>query len=254
LTQIDYWLACKARNSAAYSEHLARALGKYWAHWDDVWAVDRQASDPIPNAATLLRPLDVGHISDLVNRVSQFYAERSGGAWLLWSAWPTPDLQPWDFQLFGQLPLMVRPPGGIIPSTPDGLRLVEVSDAATLADYERAFIDGMPLPELQPVRTGSLLDARVLGGPLRFWLGYLGDRAVTTARSYVDTAVNGIFAVTTLPEVRGHGYGTAITAMAIAATPSLPAVLEATDLGYAIYRRLGFTEIARHTYWLKPRA
>jgi GNAT superfamily N-acetyltransferase len=140
-----------------------------------------------------------------------------------------------------------------LPAVPPELRIVEAVDAATVAAFEGVFIDGYPIPALQPVRAGSLYDARVVGGRLRLWVGYLGDQPMATAVALVDGAVNGIFSVVTLPEARGRGYGTALTAHAIASCPSLPAVLGASALGYGLYTRLGFTEVAHCELWLRPR-
>ncbi len=252
-SQRDDWLARTARNAAGFWEHMARAKGRYWVHWDDIWAADAQSPSPIPNTATLLQPLHSARVAALVARMDGFYAQRPGGPWMLWSAWPSPDLQPWGFRLIGDMPLLIRRPGGAWPPAPAELRIVEVTDAATLADFERAFIAGYPVPDMRQAPAGALLDERILGGPLRLWLGYLDGRPVTTARSLADQAVNGIFAVSTLPTERGHGYGTAITARAIAASPLLPAVLEASDLGYPVYQRLGFRDIARSTRWVKAR-
>jgi ribosomal protein S18 acetylase RimI-like enzyme len=130
---------------------------------------------------------------------------------------------------------------------------VEVANAATLADFERAAITGYPAPDMLPVQTGALFDARLLGGPLRLWVGYVDDRPVTTAAALVHNAMNGVYLVATVPEARGRGIGTAMTAQAVAAYPSLPAVLVATEMGEPIYRRLGFTEIGRLGGWVKPR-
>jgi GNAT superfamily N-acetyltransferase len=201
----------------------------------------------------LLRPLEAAHVDDLVARVRQFYAERPGAPWVLWSAWPSPDLQPWGFQLIGSPALMVRLPGTPLPPTPPELRIVEVTGAATMADFEQVFIEGYPVPELQSLGSGALYDARVVGGDLRLWIGYVGDRPLITAAALHDEYVNGIYMVATLPGVRGRGYGTALTAHAVAFAPALPAVLEATEDGYPIYARLGFSEVARYALWLKPR-
>jgi GNAT superfamily N-acetyltransferase len=228
-------------------------MGKRWMDGDDVWAADPQCPNPIPNGATLFRPLEMQQDDALLMRLGQFYAEQPGAPWVLWSPWPSPDLQPWGFQSLGRVPLMVLLPGSALPTAPADLRFVEVTDAATLADFERAFIDGYPLPELQPARAGVFYDERVLGGALRLWVGYLGNQPVTTSAALADEAVNGIYCVATIPAVRGRGYGTAITAQAVAAYPSLPAVLQSTDLGYPIYERLGFREVARYGLWLKPR-
>jgi GNAT superfamily N-acetyltransferase len=253
LSKVDYWLAHSAANYAAFWEHPARTMGMRWARWDDVWAADPQCPNPIPNGATLLRRLDATRADDMVARLSQFYAEKPGAPWVLWSAWPVPDLQRWGFELLGNVPLMVRLPGAALPAAPPELRIVEVTDATTIVDFERAFIDGFHLPELRPIRAGSLYDERVVGGQLRLWVGYLGDRPVTTAAALADNTVNGIYAVASLPEVRGRGYGTAVTARAVAAYLSLPAVLEATEQGYPIYMRLGFTEVAQYSLWLRQR-
>ena len=50
--------------------------------------------------------------------------------------------------------------------------------------------------------------------------------------------------------MRGRGYGAAITAATIGVDPSKPATLIASDLGRAVYERLGFVAILRVTYWL----
>jgi hypothetical protein len=253
LSQIDYWMARAAASYAAFWEYPVRAMGGSWARWDDVWAADPQCLNPVPNGATLLRPLDVSRVEELVARLSWFYAQRPGAPWVLWNAWPSPDLTPWGFELLEHDTLMVRQPGDALPTAPAELRIVEVIDAATPADFDRAFIEGFPLPELQSARSGSLYDERVLGGPLRLWVGYLGNRPVTTAGAMADHAINGIYAVSTVAEARGRGFATAVTARAVTAYPSLPAVLEATDLGRPIYRRLGFAEVAPYSLWLKPR-
>lgn len=249
----DLWVDRSAANLASFWEHAVRAMGQRWARWDDVWAADPQSLHPIPNSATLLRPLDAAQVPGLIERVSRFYGAGQGAPWALWSAWPTPDLQTWGCHLIGQPPLMVRPPGGAVPPAPLDLRLVEAADATTLADFEAVFINGYPLPELQPVQGGALYDTRVLGGRLRLWVGYAGDRAVTTAAAYLDDEVTGIYCVATLPEARGHGYGAAVTAQAALADPARPAVLQASDLGYPIYKRLGFAEVARYDLWVAPR-
>ncbi len=55
---------------------------------------------------------------------------------MLWSAWPSPDPKPWGFRLISDMPLLMRLPGGALPTAPAELRIVEVADAATLADFE----------------------------------------------------------------------------------------------------------------------
>ena len=63
----------------------------------------------------------------------------------------------------------------------------------------------------------------------------------------------GIYAVATLPDRRGKGYGDALTRAALAAAPHLPAVLEASELGQPIYQRMGFQVVSEYTLWYKSR-
>jgi hypothetical protein len=132
-----------------------------------------------------------------------FYGAAAGGPWLLWSAWPTPGLSAWGFQLVGHPPLMVRLPGSAPPPLPPELRIVEVHDAASLADAEQTLIEGYPAPELQPFRPGALWDTRILGGPLHIWVGYAGERPVTTGMAYVDERVTGVYVIATLVVYHG---------------------------------------------------
>jgi hypothetical protein len=252
LSRVALWQDLSAANLAAFWEHLVRPLERRWTRWPDAWAVDPGCANPFPNSATLMHPLSAAGAADLAGRLSGFYGAAAGGPWLLWSAWPTPDLSAWGFHLVGQPPLMVRRPGGETPLPPD-LRLVAVHDAATLTDAERVLIEGYPAPELQPVRPGALWDTRILGGPLHAWVGYADERAVTTGMAFVDERVTGVYVIATLEAARGRGYGAAVTAQCLAADPAKPAVLQASDLGQPVYRRLGFVDVARYTLWMRPR-
>src|SRR5437764_2421774 len=247
------WQDLSAANLAAFWEQLVRPMAQRCTRWPDAWAVDPGSANPFPNSATLVQPLGESGAQELARRLTGFYGAASGGAWMLWSAWPTPDLSAWGFHLVGHPPLMVRLPGAETPPVPPDLRIVAVHDAATLADAERVLIEGYPAPELQPVRPVALWDTRILGGPLHIWVGYAGERPVTTGMAYVDERVTGVYVIATLEEARGRGYGAAITAHCMAVDPAKPAVLQASDLGQPVYRRLGFVGVARYTLWMRLR-
>ena len=253
LAHVTWWQDVSAANLAAFWEQLVRPMDRRCTRWPDAWAVDPGSANPFPNSATLVHPLSTAGAADLAGRLIGFYGAAAGGSWLLWSACPTPSLSAWGFQLVGHPPLMVRLPGGAPPPLPPELRIVEVHDAATLADAERTLIEGYPAPELQPFRPGALWDTRILGGPLHVWVGYDGERPLTTGIAYVDERVTGVYVIATLEEARGRGYGAAITAHCAAVDPAKPAVLQASDLGQPVYRRLGFVEVARYTLWMRLR-
>ena len=222
--------------------------------WDDVWAGDSELREPMTNNATLLRPLDDASVRELTDRLNRFFAGASGGPWLLWSAWPTPDLAPLGYQFGGHPPLMVRPAGMPPMSQPEGLRIAEVDDAEGLAAYERVLIDGFGTHEtLGDMPPGGMLRLETIPGPVRYWIGYAADVPVAVAAAVASDGVVGIYAVATMPEARGKGYGGAVTDTAARCDPSLPAVLQASDLGRPVYERIGFAAIAEYTLWLHDR-
>ncbi len=253
LSDMAAWRQLSAANLAAFAEHSARTMERGCRRWDDVLAVSGPYAGPDQNGATLLRPLDQEHADELLVRLDRFYADQPDMPWGLWNAWPADDLQLQCLEHVTRIPIMVRLPGAALPVPPPELRVVEAVDAATMADGERIMVDGGPIPVFQPLRSGSMLDTRLLGGPLRMWVGYVNDRAIATATGFSVDQVNGIYGVVTMPEGRGRGYGTALTAQAIAADPSLPAVLSASTAGYGMYMRLGFSEVARYDLSTRPR-
>jgi GNAT superfamily N-acetyltransferase len=221
--------------------------------WDDAWAGDSESPEPIINSAALLRPLDGDAARELTERLDRFYGSASGGPWMLWSAWPTPDLAPLGYMLAGRPPLMVRPAGTPPVPLPDGMRIVEARDPAELAVFERALVAGYGLTALEASQPGDLLPPAALGGPARYWIGYAGDAPVTVAAAVAGDGVVGIYAVATMPEARGKGYGGAVTDAAARCDPTLPAVLQASDMGRPVYERIGFTTVAQYTLWLRNR-
>jgi GNAT superfamily N-acetyltransferase len=254
LGEVERWRDISAANLARYWEHPVRAAGGRWARWDDVWAADDGAPTPFLNSATLLRPvMDADAVDALVARLADFYGGGSGGSWMLWSAWPTPDLGAHGMHLVGHPPLMVRPPGGEAPPAPPELEIVEVSDAEGVHTYGRVFIDGYPIPEFQPAGSRRLFDPRALGGPFRLWIGSVAGEPVSVAGAYVGEDAVSIYAVATLPHARGKGYGAALTARALGAAPHLPAELQASDDGRPVYLRLGFTIVTTYALWVAPR-
>ncbi len=252
LADIDAWRTLSTSNLALQFEHAPRAMGRQWMRWDDLWAADAQLPAAYPNSATMLRPLAERGAAHVVARLDEFYAGGVGGPWMFWSAWPTPDLSPYGMRQAGFPPLMVRVPAPIPVSTLTTLRIIEADNESDLRDFDNVMIHGYPVPELTFPRD-RIFDGRVLGGQERFFVGYEGDVPVACAMSCVDERVVGIYAVATLPARRGKGHGGALTAAALAATPHLPAVLQASGSGQPVYRRLGFQDVSEYTLWYKPR-
>jgi ribosomal protein S18 acetylase RimI-like enzyme len=130
-----------------------------------------------------------------------------------------------------------------------GVEIATVDDHAGLETWSEIQCRALAL---DATRTRAWRDAhdRALSAdvPLRDWIGYLDGAPVAAAALFVGAGVAGIYNVATVPEARGRGIGRAVTAAALAeavARGHRTAVLGASELGYPVYRRLGFRDVSR---------
>jgi GNAT superfamily N-acetyltransferase len=249
----DTWIALGLRNIAVTREWAALAMGGRRERWHDAWVCDAGSACPIANSVSLLRPLAATEASGLTNRLDRFFGVRGGGSWVLWSGRSVPDLSKAGFSFWGEPPLLLRLPGGCPPPMPRELRIVEAHDAATIEAFETVLVEGMPLRWLQPLRPGTAFDTRVLGGPLRLFVGFVEHRPVSVSMACVASGVVGVYAVATLPEARSRGYGAALTWRATTVEPRLPALLQSSEIGQSVYERLGYTVVTRLSLWERAR-
>lgn len=233
---------------------LAAARGDRVHEDGELALTDRGSPSPFANLAVLRRPLGDGAWASVASRLHEFYGGRPGGPFLLFSPWPTPDLAPSGFELVGHPPLMLRAAAPMDVECPPSVEVRPVTDAASARDWERALVEGFPLPELAPAAPGCLLPAPAVGaGTWRHWVAYLDDRPVGTAAATVGDHHVDVQFVATVESARGKGIGRALAATATLAQPSLPALLVASDLGRPVYDRLGYLPLFRYTLWAGQR-
>jgi len=132
-------------------------------------------------------------------------------------------------------------------STPDSFTIVRASTQQHLDDWRDVFLATYHTPAFA---AQSWIDATLSFGidaaPWQLYVGYLGDQPVATNLLFKGGGVAGLFAVGTIPEAQRKGIGAAITLK-----PLLDAraqgyrygVLFASEMGYPVYRRIGFRDV-----------
>jgi GNAT superfamily N-acetyltransferase len=124
-----------------------------------------------------------------------------------------------------------------LPAPPAGLTVRRVDDEAGLEDFYA--VDNVKkrwVPSAEAAR-----DPRVA-----VLVGYLDGEAVATARVSAHGDVADIMGVVTRPEHRRRGYGTAMTWAAVGAARGMGCgafVLTATEMGYPVYAKMGFSPV-----------
>ena len=136
---------------------------------------------------------------------------------------------------------------------PTGLEIVPVEQGEILQQWIHTASIGFEVPEEYEKVWYDFFVEAVLDPPFRSYLALLHGQPVATSQLFLSAGVAGIYNVTCLPEARGQGIGAAITL-----APSLAArrlgyrigILQASDLGYRVYRRLGFQDFGRRSIFL----
>jgi ribosomal protein S18 acetylase RimI-like enzyme len=133
-------------------------------------------------------------------------------------------------------------------SLPKGFIITRATTGNSLEDWRDVFAAAFDMP----LSGGQAwVDATVQAGganaPWRPYVGYFEGKPVATSILFNGAGVAGIYGVGTLPEWRHKGFGAAITLKSLLDARRQGyrfAVLFATRLGYPMYQRLGFREVA----------
>jgi GNAT superfamily N-acetyltransferase len=220
-------------------------MGKRSRLWDDLSCADLELPVALPpNIAVVLREPSRDEADTLPQRAADFFGERTGGPYGVWSLWPLEGLPPDPLDLW-HIPIMVRDAGGGAPVAPSELEIVEAADASTVREAA-TLIDESFEAQSEP---DKVLTPDVLGDDFRTWVGRVDGRAVTTATAYISDGYVGLYALATTPDARGRGYGEAVTWTATRCRPELSATLQASPTGRPIYERMGYRTIAEFTVW-----
>ncbi|MEX2263869.1 MAG: hypothetical protein WD696_18080 [Bryobacteraceae bacterium] len=85
------------------------------------------------------------------------------------------------------------------------------------------------------------------------YVGYVNGAAATTALTVAACGVVGVYNVATLPSLQRHGYGEATVRHALnearRSFGEMPTVLQSTDQGFSVYRRIGYRTVNQVTVY-----
>jgi GNAT superfamily N-acetyltransferase len=136
---------------------------------------------------------------------------------------------------------------------PKGLEIRKVVGETTLPIWSRVFLVGHGLERL--LEPGSRIFQAVGvrdDHPATKYLGFYNKMPVASTQIFYGRRVARLNFVSTMPEARGKGVGTAISWFSLLSARNRGykvAVLTSTDMGYPIYRKLGFEDICNFDYY-----
>lgn len=192
--------------------------------------------------------------ADEVTRMIDRFRERNLDFW--W--WTYPTSAPADLGALLEGRGLVREadlPGmgvdlAILPAEvalPDGVTVERVTTPEGIAQWAEAYETGFPMAKLAvdahvEIFTQVGLDSQ---DGWRHYVGLDRGRPVGSSSLYLGAGVAGLYYVSTVPAARGRGIGKAMVL-----TPLLEAramgyragILQATEMGRPIYRKLGFQD------------
>ena len=157
------------------------------------------------------------------------------------------DLRPIS-QAPGMLAEALAPPVRALPK----IECLPVSDRATRQAFGALTAVSFDIP----VGIAKVVyePERAWVGAYRGFVGVAGGKAVAIVAIVATPDALGVYSLSTLPECRRLGYGEAVLRAAIAAEQARTGirriVLQSTDAGYSLYRRMGFNEVAKFSVYL----
>ncbi len=146
------------------------------------------------------------------------------------------------FYRLGAMPLMtidIRR----LPDTKlvEGFDLIRVGTPDAKA-WGQALADGYGLP----AEVGAMCAALIGRKGIEAYAAVQNDRIVSTSMAYLHDGLAGIYWVATIREARGRGIGRHMTAFPLRVASEkgyAVGVLQSTEMGYSVYRNLGFEEV-----------
>jgi ribosomal protein S18 acetylase RimI-like enzyme len=131
---------------------------------------------------------------------------------------------------------------------PANVTLSWATDRDELRAAMKVVSDGFGMPDVLGEGLAELMAPLARPDvPVRTVVARLDGKPVSSAQGVRLDGAIGIYNVATLPEARGRGIGAAVTLAVVQdaiARGARFAVLESSDMGHSVYRRIGFRDVA----------
>jgi GNAT superfamily N-acetyltransferase len=128
---------------------------------------------------------------------------------------------------------------------PSGSEIKVVNDEKSMQDCADVIVNGYGFPPDWRDATIRFVTGLGLDTPYRSYVAYSDGKPVATAGVFFGTEVAGIYTVATIPEARGKGFGAAVTLVPLINAREMGyrvGTLQASEMGFPVYKRIGFTE------------
>jgi ribosomal protein S18 acetylase RimI-like enzyme len=198
--------------------------------------------------------------ADFIEDSIQYFRARNIGSFTWWmepqlqcSDW-APLLSSYGFGFSSDTPGMAMDLQTLAEprQTVDGLEVRPVSDDESLRIWAHVFTAGYGLPADWEPSVYELERRLGLDLPVRNYLGYWNGKPVATSLLFIGGGVAGIYNVATLREARGNGVGAALTHLPLEDAREMGyriGVLQSSELGYNVYKKLGFRHLCQIEYF-----
>jgi len=139
-----------------------------------------------------------------------------------------------------------------LPINPD-LRIVPIDDADMLKQWIHVASVGFRINEHFEQAWYDFFAEAIFEPRFQTYLALLDGKPVGTSQLFLSESTAGIYNVTCMPEARGQGIGSAVTLAPLLKAREMGyqiGVLQASQKGYNVYRRLGFQNFGKLSLYL----
>lgn len=211
--------------------------------------------------APLWQPSTLDELRDSLDQCARYFDRRSPR----WSVWVCNDaldqkarwhaaglLAQYNLRHISTAPGMVAgclaPPCRELPA----IECIPVDDERTRQAFGGVTSVSFDIP--MPVVQAVYHPERGWQGAYRGYLGVVRGRPVSMVAIVAAADYLGIYSLATMPEERRRGYGEALLRAALGRESQRTGIqrmlLQSTDAGHALYKRLGFREVAKFSVFL----